>query len=53
MDDMSQTVLSLLSLDQNSLDNAKFNIDQIVCGFDKEWSKFTKCDPLCDLVPFV
>ena len=43
MDNMGQTALSVLSLDQNLLETiAKFNIDRIVCDFGKDWSKFTQ-----------
>ena len=36
MDNMGQTVLSILSLDQNLLETiAKFNMDWVVCNFDK------------------
>ena len=49
----SNRIVFIVSWSEFARHNAKLNIDQTVCGFDKEWSKFTKYDPLRDLVPFV
>ena len=42
MDNMGQTVLSVLSLSEFARKIAKFNINQTICDFDKDWSKFIK-----------
>ena len=42
MDNMGQTVLSVLSLSEFARKIAKFNINQTMCDFDKDWSKFIK-----------
>ena len=43
MDNMGQTVLSVLYLDQKLLEIvANFNIDPIICDFDKDLSKFAE-----------
>ena len=51
MDNMGQTVLSVLSLSEFARKIAKFNISQTMCDFDKDWSKFIKwttwVNPFC------
>ena len=42
MDNMGQTVLSVLSLSEFARKIVKFNVNQTICDFDKDRSKFIK-----------